>query len=303
MSFHSAAQLQHLGPFGTPGHAKGSGTKFKFRQPSNRKSDDIWKACTRGDLSAVRQHLRDGVDVNQENIRTSQIQLSTPLFCAATNSHFNICKLLIEEGAEVCTYSRKGEQSILHVAAGKNDIEFVEYLVRLKPDHLDIRQRDRDSRTALDWAVSAKATLVIDLLQREYEIEQVPESLREAATKGDAAKVKLLLAIENTIPTEPDSFQQTALHLAASAAVAILLLETGKFDVNQRDYIRRSPLSYTVTSGKTEVIALLLKHHAEVDSMDNCMRTPLIYAIKGFWNQTAETLLQHGANADSIDAD
>ena len=282
-------------------HAKDSGNSFKFPQPSNRKGDKIWQACARGDINAVRRHLGNGCDVNPGGMPRNKPY--TPLYYAAVNSHFDICKLLIEAGAEISTNSQRRGENILHVAASQNDIELVEYLVRLRPDNLNIRALDHRKRTALDLAISAKAAAVVGLLEREYEIELTSANLRDAATVGDAAKVKLLLAAENMTPERADSHQRTALHFASTAAVANLLLGSGKYNINQRDATGRSPLSHAAAGGRIDVISLLLHHHAEIDSMDNRMRTPLMDAASGLQQGAIEILLQNHANVDSIDAD
>ena len=272
-------------------HAKDSEKVFKFPQTSNRRKHNFLKACDRGDLSTVQQCLREGVDVNLRDL---------PIVYAVANSHYFVCKLLLENGAKI-TYPQWEEQTILHKAANTNDIKLVDYLVKSRPHHLDIHQRDHDGNTALECAIFAKATLAIDLLQQEYKAEHLHETLREAASEGDFVKVKQLLTIEKAIP-EVRKHQQTALHVAASAAVADLLLESGKSEINWRDEHSRSPLTYAAIGGKTEVIASLLRHKAFVDFTDIYGETPLIYAVKGSWVEAAEMLLQHNARVDSIDA-
>jgi uncharacterized protein len=83
--------------------------------------------------------------------------------------------------------------------------------------------------------------------------------LIEAATSGDAVKVKDLLATGAAIDAR-DPAKRTALLIATRAnkiEVARLLIETGA-DVNAKDNIRDTPFLYAGAEGRNEILKLIL---------------------------------------------
>ena len=95
------------------------------------------------------------------------------------------------------------------------------------------------------------------------------EKLREAAARGDAARVARLL--DEDIKPLPDENGRSPLLLAASAGhietcETLLLRET---DVNAADNTGVTALQKAASEGHLEVVELLLKHEADVARQDN----------------------------------
>ncbi|KKK96871.1 hypothetical protein LCGC14_2658440, partial [marine sediment metagenome] len=89
--------------------------------------------------------------------------------------------------------------------------------------------------------------------------------LFEAVRKGDAKKVRALIAESPAAVRAKDRSGNTALHFAAGlddAEMASLLLAKGA-DVNAMNTHGSTPLAVAVMAGKTKVVRQLLKHDAD----------------------------------------
>ena len=64
----------------------------------------LHKACEKGNIEAVKQHLATGTDVNEKEKFTGY----TPLIYAAEEGHKQIVELLIAKGADVNTEDNVG---------------------------------------------------------------------------------------------------------------------------------------------------------------------------------------------------
>lgn len=82
------------------------------------------------------------------------------------------------------------------------------------------------------------------------------------------------------------------------------LLDLQNSNVNFADIEGRSPISYAVGNGHTEISKLLLQHGAKADLPDKYGRTPLTWAAGGGHIPTVQLLLSppYNANANSQDS-
>lgn len=86
-------------------------------------STSIQIAARDGDLSRVRDLIRDGADVNADTGN-----LNSPLFEATTNCHIEVLELLLKADANV--EFRRGERKALDEAIRKRHEHIAEMLVR-----------------------------------------------------------------------------------------------------------------------------------------------------------------------------
>ncbi|OBT88682.1 hypothetical protein VE02_03248 [Pseudogymnoascus sp. 03VT05] len=79
-----------------------------------------------------------------------------------------------------------------------------------------------------------------------------------------------------------------------------LLLNLGA-DVDLKDPVGRTPISYAAENGQERGLQSLIEHGANVDSQDRAGRTPISYAAGNGHSRCLQLLVQKGANANSKD--
>ncbi|PCH53932.1 MAG: hypothetical protein COC21_05560 [Verrucomicrobiales bacterium] len=128
----------------------------------------LHKACDKGNIEAVKQHLADGADVNA----THGYWTTTPLHCAAYGGYNEVVELLIENGADVNAkiVNAKIENANdvngmtpLHEATFGGYKEIAELLIA---KGADVNAKSRFDGTPLDEAVRMKCTQIADLLRK-----------------------------------------------------------------------------------------------------------------------------------------
>ena len=310
-------------------HGMGSEKEMEFPSPSPRKYSSISQAAAKGDLLAVQRFLDDGEDVNA-TARYAKVK-GPPLLHAARKSHLNVCKLLIERGAEI-GFAYAGP-TVLHIAATNNDLEMIEYLLSLVATKAIFNKCDLDGKTALDRAVEANETSVTEVLQSyvaEQRKQQFIMDLNSGICTDDAEEMKMLLNAEDFNPEMTNLIGRTALSCVKIPTVAEILLASGKVQVDSRSRDGRTPLSYAAENGNDALVKLYLEQGAnanlrdktgrtalshaktaavaevllangkvQVDARSGDGRTPLSYAAGNGNNGLVEVLLKHGANVNS----
>ena len=97
-----------------------------------------------------------------------------------------------------------------------------------------------------------------------------------------------------------DIFGRTALHLAAQKKnryiLQKLLEKKTEIDIEPKDSVNVTPLSYAGTFGDVECVRLLLDSGANINSKDINSWTPLFYAVEYGKMDAAKLLIDRGAN-------
>lgn len=106
---------------------------------SKARSSDIWAACKEGNFDAVQHHIAEGADVHKA-FGSFQGGL-TPIVLAARYGHLDICRLLVQKGANILTAAYVGKPDLTAVgeAIRRRDLDF--FLALLSLDEEGIRQR------------------------------------------------------------------------------------------------------------------------------------------------------------------
>ena len=131
----------------------------------------------------------------------------------------------------------------------------------------------------------------------------VPE-LHRAASTGDAAKAKALLA-GGVAANATDSQGRTALHMAAEgghAETTKVLIDAGAA-VNAADSSGSTALHMAAEGGHLGTVHLLLAAGAAVNAKDASSGTPLHRAATAGHGDTADVLLQAGADPNAVDTE
>ena len=118
----------------------------------------LHKACNKGDIEAVKQHLAAGADVNDKDDNGW-----SPLLFASGEGHIELSEFLIAKGADLNVKAGHPEMSPLHAAAGENHKEITALLI-IKA--ADVNLKNDDGETPLDWAEEEKNTDLADLLRK-----------------------------------------------------------------------------------------------------------------------------------------
>ena len=115
------------------------------------------KACKKGDIEAVKQHLAAGADVNAGGVFGK-----TPLHLAALKDHKEIAELLIANGADVNAKQAVEGETPLHLAAMGGHKEIVELFIT---NGADLNAKGFGG-TPLDWAIEWGETKTADLIRK-----------------------------------------------------------------------------------------------------------------------------------------
>ena len=149
-------------------------------QPSNSsQSHNLWEVVAAGDLSAIKDALDDGVDLNAQDPQFG----STPLSWAALMGHTEVVTLLLERGADVNAQNRDGATP-LHSAAFLGRTETVKLLLEKGADP---KLRNNTGSPAIDGAK-------LDWELSKFIIGMLKIEVNEAEVKAGRAEVVKLLS-------------------------------------------------------------------------------------------------------------
>jgi ankyrin repeat protein len=279
-------------------HIRDDADRFVFPTLARRKDDDIYKASTRGDVAALKGFLEARADVNSTSRPKGG---ETPLLLAARNSHLDICKMLLEGGANVNFRgpSASNESTALHAAVSCEDVEIVQHLLSVKG--VLTNQKNKDGQTPLHLAVEKNSNVIVELLLATGNVDESIEDIRGQtpfmiATINQREKlITLLLATGNFDPNTRDRQGSTPLSRAAAAGaetVVRLLLGTGKIDPDTRDMQGWTPLSRAAAAGSETVVRLLLATgRVSIDNKDEHGFTSLSRAVQSGSERVVRLLL------------
>jgi ankyrin repeat protein len=252
-------------------------------------------AANGGHIEIVRLLLEHGADPNlpEEGIAPH----GHALYSAVNRGHYDIARLLLEHGAypnpevessadAVWMAIRRGNMPMIELLASKGAVwelpiepagaltyeTIVATGLRRAPGVLAFFG-DTD---AAEPVFAANPALADD-----------PEALSNAASRGHAAFVRLLLRYQ------PDLARRVT--VAQPREMAEWLFQHG-MDPNRPNWLRITPLHQFAGNGQVEAAALFLDHGADLHARDEEYRsTPLAWAARTGWTRMVEFLLRRGA--------
>jgi ankyrin repeat protein len=260
----------------------------------------VSSACSVGAHAAVRVFLEHGAQTETKGDGESW----PPLHTAIQEGAWQCVQELLRFKSDANHECPGGTPLMFAVKAKRLD------MVQLLVEHgADVNKRhDEQKATALQMAVSQEGgrAMVEWLVNKGADVNlRTPGSspLFGACLEGDVDMVRLLL--DKGAKVNDVCSLWTPLHGAyKSAAVTRLLLEAGASVDEVVAGSERSPLFLAAEWGQTDVVAVLVEHHADVNlpyrpADDDDMLsgfTPLLAALNAGHGDTARVLLEAGAD-------
>ncbi|KAI9666681.1 MAG: hypothetical protein M1821_004617 [Bathelium mastoideum] len=247
-----------------------------------KRNHDIFQAASRGDVQWVETYLNDGtyVDVITRGG-------DTPLIRAVQNSQLQICKMLVEHGADVNRITSRRRTALLEAVHAQSD-EALLYLLSLEATNINAKVGDQ-GRTAFEEAVRmptiSKAMLFVDSGKLDWQSEAQMDPFLVALMHSNPTFLQRLLERRpKDIAYHPDLLWYAASNRIGDPEKKVkLLLETGKFDANRVGvYDGRTPLQMATRTGRVAMVDQLLAANSinNVNFQDEKGCTALHFAVQ-----------------------
>lgn len=235
-------------------------TLIVFSQLATAQS--IFEAVEKGDVEKVKILLKDNPNcINQRDEKSG----FTPLHKAASNGQADICRLLIEKGADIHAIDNSQITPLL-LASSNNQIEVAVLLIN---KGANIHQCDKQGGTNLHFA----------------------------ALGGHIEMIKLY--IDKGIDVNvPDNMGYTPIIWAifGRSTDAMDDLQNYGGDLNQTMLLGRTALHYAAASGDIKVVEYLLNKGLDVNSKSEYGNTPIFWALRAKKYDNAKTMIENGAD-------
>jgi len=207
-----------------------NGANVNFGTTENK--TPLHVASANGNFEIVKYLIKEGAELDAKNNEGN-----TPLHFAVFENHLEVVKHIIEQGADISITAGRFDQSILHDAAERGNVDMVKYLLEKK---VNINSKTREGYTPLHKSVLAGKLEVAKLL-----IENGGQYDEKSGPKGnsifhDGAERGWLKIVE-------------------------YLLELG-FDINALDSEGNSALSKAMSTSMFDVVWYLIKEGADLKS-------------------------------------
>ena len=237
---------------------------------------------------------------NHANTEIQETEIGTPLFHAALNSHFEVCQLLLQYGANANT-SFDGNP-VLSESVKAGNLEIVKVLIQ---HGAEINDTDSEDQNALQKAsMKGDKALVVYLLHHSADVYHEDSNGHTAtvlaAHLGFADIVQLLIDFGADLGYHTSN-GWTPLHWCFShAQTTRVLLENGA-NVNSVTKVGETPLFLAVYSGIVEVVKVLLSYSPDLELMLADGASALTAATRSGNPEVVRLLLEAGANINHQD--
>ncbi|KAI9149046.1 Ankyrin-1 [Paramyrothecium foliicola] len=260
----------------------------------------LW-AAKEGNSDLCRLLIEEGADVNSVDERQRSV-----LHLAAKSGSLAVLRLLKDEGADADAANYWGQRP-LHHATGYNHVEAVRFL--LGQCNANVELKDNDGWTPLIEAARQDNCHIVHILVVEFKANIHAKdnddfcALQHACHNGHLNATKRLIDLGSSISWVADN-GDTLLHTAASAdrsRIVKLLIELG-VDARRTNKLERTPVHNAAMSGASRAVAALLESsEIELDCPDKIGDTALSLAsYKGF-TEIVRLLVRKGARMDVRD--
>ena len=254
----------------------------------------FFQAIERGNVAAVKNLLKDGVDVNVKDPEGY-----TALILAAGYGYLDILELLLLEGADINGKGRSDYTALMLTAiAGTTDA--TRFLINAGAD---IHAKSDLGGTALLNASIYGHTDIARLLMEAGADIEMPGNFTPlmAATKNGHIETTKLLLQWGADFSASDNDNITALAFAAHnghSEIISLLIEKGA-NIDKKDKWGTTPLIVALKNGHTEVAKLLIEVGADINAQDNKGRNALGFASANGQTEIIKLLIGSGADVNA----
>ncbi|XP_044726613.1 serine/threonine-protein phosphatase 6 regulatory ankyrin repeat subunit B-like isoform X3 [Chrysoperla carnea] len=221
---------------------------------------------------------------------------STALQFAIWNDHSQVVEVLLEYNANVNVRNHIDRETPLHVSARSRDVEICKMLLN---KGADVDAKEKNGSTALHIATEEGSNEIVKLLlERGAKVDSKNKCnitpLYLSAQRDHQEIIETLLKFGADINSR-NKYGRTALHIASfkeHVKVVTTLLEYG-CDINSRDWVGKTALHIASHLGHNEVVTTLLEYGSDINIMTKKNLTPLDYAIETTTAETIEILKRH----------
>jgi ankyrin repeat protein len=250
----------------------------------------MW-ASTNGHVEVVKALLAAKADVN---VKDNSIFGQTALVWASMEGHVEVVKLLLDAKADVNAKNLLGWTALMYASRDGN-VELTRTLLAAKAD---VNTMDKYGIWALLRALAGGHTEVVKLLRETGSKGFGEEDLYKAASEGNLARVKSLIAAKvNVNAKNKDGL--TALMWASNEAYGhvevVRALLAAKADVNAKNNDGETALMWASANGNIEVVRALLAAKADVNAKNNDGETALTWASANGKMEVVKLLKRAGA--------
>lgn len=220
----------------------------------------LHKAASKGQTDICKLLIEKGADIHA--IDNSH---RTPLHLASSNGHIGVTKLLIGKGADIYKRDRDGGTN-LHIAALGGHPKMIKLFI---DRGIDLNAQDNNGYTPIIWAIYGK------------KINSMDELIKHGA---------------NLKP--PIRIGRSVLHMAAAngnVKVIEYLLKKG-INVNVKSHYGNTPLFWALRAGNYDNTEALIKNGAKLEIRNNDGRTPISFAVSKNDTGIVELLSKNGVN-------
>lgn len=255
----------------------------------------------------------DAIDKNDQNdvfhISKSVLDINfpyrrkTPLEVAVELGHLQICRLLLEKGADV-NRCNQGLNNLLNIACQKGYIKVAEVLIM---NAADIDSRNEHGATPLHSAImNGFVKIATMLLKNGCDVnmpdDQIETPLLTAVRVNDLTMVNLLL--NHNCIVDGQNFQMITPLMVASGCGYVDIVDRllkGGADITKKDRYGCTALFYAVSEGYRDVVEILLEAGSDPDIRTLKKLTCLTEAIRKNHIDVAFCLLDFGCNVNLCD--
>ncbi|XP_065346526.1 putative ankyrin repeat protein RF_0381 [Cloeon dipterum] len=234
----------------------------------------------------------------------------TPLRIAALSDNVDLCRFLVEAGADVFAKCDESRASMMHYAAlnATNGLELIDFFGFLG---LKANVKDRFGEEPIHYAIRAKNIEIAKaLLRRRQENAGRNNLLHFCVIENNLRLAQIVLECEEEMLDQYGESGKNTIHLAARHAdlqmCKWLVGKGANLQALSKDEYEDSVLhsaALNKTHGSQLVPYFVSELAFDVNAKDKLLLTPLHYALQNEFIDVAEVLVTLGADLDPLPAE